>query len=268
MTESALSQDQTPAEERRRLLIVAALAVVCGAVAAFVSFQPLRIAAALPLTLLLPGFALAAAAFEPGAISRMQRFAMVPALSLAVLALGAVILDHTPGGIQTEPWAVLLVAVTLAGCAVAWLRRRDPLPQPRLQRPRLKATEVALLIGAVLTVGAAGVIARTPVPAENIVGFTSLSLLHARSDGAPGLRAEVESNERVSVDYRLVFSQRRGPDRLTKRFTLAPGERYEVFAPLSLFLKGGRHRLITARLFRLDEPSHAYRRVNAWIKKG
>ena len=266
MAESVLGQDEAEARERRRLVIAVALAVVCGAVAAFVSFEPLQIAAALPLTLLLPGYALTAAVFAPGGISRMQRFAMVPALSLAVLALGAVILDHTPGGIQDEPWAILLVAVTVAGCAVAWLRRGDSRPQPRLQRPKVKASELALLIGAVLTVSAAAVIARTPVPAENIVGHTSLSMLHARSDGVRGLRAEVASNERVTVDYRLVFSQRRGPDRLTRRFSLTPGERYTAFAPLSIFLHGSRRRLITARLYRLDEPSHPYRRVNAWIR--
>ena len=269
MAHSTLSGAEARIAERRRLSLVLLAALACAAVAVTVSFEPIRIAAALPLCLVFPGYALAATTFAPGAISRAHRCLVVLALSLAVLALGALILNHTPGGIQEVPWAILLVAVTLLGWAVAWFRPADPSPQTPLGRPRVRVMDAALLVGAALTIAAATVIARTPMPAENIVGFTSLSMLHARSDGKPGLLAEIVNNERVPVDYRLVISQRRGPDRLTRRFTLAPGERYEEFAPLSLFLKGGRHRLITARLYRLDDPPlHPYRRVNAWIKKG
>ena len=264
---STPTADMARAAERRRLALVLVAAVFCAAVAVAVDFEPIRIFAAAPLALVLPGWALTAATFAPGAIPRALRWLMVLALSLAVLVLGALILDQT-SGIREVPWAILLVVVTFAGCAAAWLRRADPQPQAPLRRPRVRATEVALLVGAVLCVGAATVIARTTLPAENIVGFTSLSLLHAEADGDPGLKAEVASNERVPVKYKLIFRQGAGPARVAKRFTLAPGDRYETFVPLSRFSEDRRIRLVTAFLYRLDRPFKPYRRVNAWINTG
>ena len=49
-------------------------------------------------------------------------------LSLAMLALGSLVLNYVPGGIRACSWAVLLVLVVLAASREAALRRRPRRP--------------------------------------------------------------------------------------------------------------------------------------------
>jgi len=79
---------------------------------------------ALPLVLLLPGYAITAALFPKGAIGVSERLLLSLGLSICVTALGGVILNWTPWGLQPASWAVLLGGITLCASLIA-LRHRN-----------------------------------------------------------------------------------------------------------------------------------------------
>lgn len=86
----------------------------------------------IPLVLFLPGYAIAALAFPPGSIGPAERGIYAVTLSIAVAAVGGLILQLAIG-LDRAGWAVLLVVVTLL-CAVQGVRL-GRYPKPR--RPRL-----------------------------------------------------------------------------------------------------------------------------------
>ena len=91
--------------DNRDLLVVAAAAPVCAALALAVPVAPVRILAAVPLCLVLPGYALTAAIFARREISGLQYSLLALALSLSTLVLGSLVLDLSPGGIRSGTWA-------------------------------------------------------------------------------------------------------------------------------------------------------------------
>ena len=108
------------------LAVVAGLAMV-GALAALLPLHGWLQAVLIgPLVLALPGYALAAALFPPGTLSRGERLVHTFVLSIAAVAIGGVILQLV---FDLHHTVILLLelAVTLGGVAVA-LRRRAMRP--------------------------------------------------------------------------------------------------------------------------------------------
>src|SRR3954454_24445758 len=113
------------------------LAVVLGdaiAIALFVALGggAVRVLVALPFALVLPGLALTLALFPAGALDGAERLLFSLGLSLAVTALGGLVLHLTPWGLRPASWALLLGAITLAAGVAAFLRRRG---RPRVEGP-------------------------------------------------------------------------------------------------------------------------------------
>src|SRR3954468_21171576 len=105
------------------------LAVVLGDALAIALFLALgggavRVLVALPFVLVLPGLALTAALFPTGALDVAERLLFSLGLSLAITALGGLVLQLTPWGLRPASWALLLGLVTLAAGAAAFLRWR------------------------------------------------------------------------------------------------------------------------------------------------
>ncbi|HEY4779357.1 MAG TPA: DUF1616 domain-containing protein, partial [Solirubrobacterales bacterium] len=98
-------------------------ATLCALLTLVLPFEPLRMLLAAPLTLFLPGYAISAAIFARRRIERRQFLLFSLGLSLAVLALGALVLNYVPGGIRAWSWALLLFLVVLGCCRGAALRR-------------------------------------------------------------------------------------------------------------------------------------------------
>ena len=78
----------------------------------------------LAATLFLPGYALSAALFPPGALPPGERAVYSFALSIAAAVLGGLAWQFGFDLTRTT-WALLLAAITLVGCAIAQ-SRRDP----------------------------------------------------------------------------------------------------------------------------------------------
>jgi uncharacterized membrane protein len=246
-----------------------AVAVVGAVLAIAVPWELVRIVVGLPLALFLPGYAISAAVFARAEVNRPQEAMAALALSLAVLALGGLLLTYVPGGIGTASWAVLLLLVVIGACRAAALRR------PRGRRGRggrrfgapklgnLAAADVAGgVIAAALVVGAL-VLALTPLTAGKAAGYTALWMVPGNGEDAGRLLVGVESSEQEPRRYRLeVHSLRLGRE---VQFELAPGG--ERVASLPLPASGPKER-VEATLYRLDRPGVVYRKVALWVPKG
>ena len=82
----------------RDLTLASAAAVLCALIAVFVPFEIVRIGVALPLTLILPGYAIVAVAFGPRELSIAKLATMSVAVSLMVLTLSSLFLNALPSG--------------------------------------------------------------------------------------------------------------------------------------------------------------------------
>jgi uncharacterized membrane protein len=242
-------------------------AVVCALVAALVPWEIVRIVAALPLTLFLPGYAIVAVAFGSSELALPKRLMLSIGVSLMVLVLGTLVLNVFPFGIRTASWAVLLPLVVVAACRGAALRRGRPQSRRRgslLAGSRPSWGAVAMLAAAVAIAGAALVLAQKPLSAKNAEGFTALWMLPTDSK-EDAVRVGVLSSEQDPVSYRLVVRVGRKSQPQSYRVKLDPGEEesFEVEVPRP----PGTRRHVVASLYREEKPQHLYRRVTRWLPR-
>jgi len=101
-----------------------------------VNQTPLRVAAALPFILFIPGYLLIAALF-PGRedLDWIERIALSFGLSIAVVPLIGLALNYTPWGIRLDPVVTALVIFCIAMGAAAHWRRMLLEPEARLEIP-------------------------------------------------------------------------------------------------------------------------------------
>lgn len=239
-----------------------ALAGLCAALALLLPLEPLRLAFALPLVLLLPGYAIAVATFVGRPLGPPQLLLMSIALSLMVLALGGVLLTYLPGGIRPLSWALLLLAIVVGASTVCALRRSVPQSRLELWRPPSLRWPQAALIGAGgLATLAALILAFTTLPAKNALGYSELWML-PRADGA-GIRVGVNSQEQGDVEYRLRVAFGSGNTAIDREFSLEPGEERVLSFNTPPDAKGSPV-AVNAALLRQDRPSAIYRRVSGF----
>jgi Protein of unknown function (DUF1616) len=248
--------------DSRDLWFVAVAAAICAAVALAVPVTVLRTVAAVPLCLVLPGYALTRAIFARRPITGSQLSVLTLALSLSTLVLGSLVLDLSPGGIRTGTWAALLLVVILAATAVAMLRRRGAeAPPPSPVRLRLRPSDVGLLLVAALIVASALTLSRLPLKASSALGYTQMWMLPSGTQLAPAVRIGVTSAEKTDTTYRLeVVGPSGHATVIDPQLRLAPGGTYTV----SVELSGTRSRqsVVEANLYKADSNA-VYRRVSA-----
>jgi uncharacterized membrane protein len=249
----------------RDLTIAAALAVVGALIACLVPVEIVRVAAALPLTLYLPGFALVAAVFDGEELAPLKRVTVEVAASLILLVLGAFVLNVFPFGLTTASWAVLLAALVVAGCLVAARRRgkAGPVRRPLIPPDGRPSKLSALLVGAAILIGAGSIaLAQKPLPAKHAESYTALWMLP--TDGAEdAVIVGVQSNQQDPAAYRLdIVVGGRGQSE-THRVKLDPGEEktFEVAVPPR---STGKTRVV-ASLHRESRPDRLFRRVTRWL---
>ncbi len=249
----------------RDLKLACVAAILCALVAALVPFELVRLLAALPLTLFLPGYAIVAVAFGSRELALPKRIVLSVGTSLMTLVLGAFVLNIFPFGLRTASWAVLLPLVVIAAARGAALRRepadRGARRRPTIPRPAPASLAIAAV--AVLIAAAALVLAQKPLPAKNAAGYSALWMLptDSREDA---VAVGVISNERHPASYRLEVSVGNSQSK-TYPVDLDPGEErvYEVNVPLRA--SGRTH--VVATLYRKGRPGHVYRRVNSWLPR-
>lgn len=237
---------------------------------------PVRAILALPLVLVVPGYALTLALLPRLRLGAGERLVLSLGLSLALAALGGFVLNWTPWGLRPQPWAVLLALTTLASGAVAGARRAVParvgVPEgrgapgsPVAMHPSSgsRAPLPALLLAlATVVAGAAWWTARGGAVQQASAGFTQLWVLPAAGGDALTVRLGVHSREPAPVSYRLRLEVEGALIREWPAVTLDPGEQWEAVATLSP--SQGAAGPIKAVLYRADAPATAYRHVLLW----
>jgi uncharacterized membrane protein len=243
---------------------VGAAAVICALGALLLPFEAVRLLFAAPLALLLPGYAIAAACFSRGSLDRPRFLLVSLVLSLSTLALGGLVLNYMPGGIRPLSWALLLLAVTGAGCWVATRRRPAGGSPARTSRPSWpKPAAAALLLGGLAAATAALVLSATTVPADDVVGYTELWALPAGGAESREVQVGVGSEERRTVPYDLLIKL--GDEPLIRRqFRLAPGAT-RIVRLRTTPAGDGKPIPVTATLLRQHHTGKIYRRVKTWL---
>jgi hypothetical protein len=241
---------------RRGDLIAAALLAVCAAAAVWAvpDSVPLRTVLALPLVLFAPGYTVAAALFPAWSLREPEHLLLAVALSLVTDALGGLALDVMQIRLEARSWVALIGAVTVAGVLLAAVRRATHLQLSRvpiriiLGRRGLGAVAVASLV-----LSGAVALARTPLPAPQVSGYTVLWLVPSSDRGSGVLELGASSDEQSAGRYRVEL---RVGGHTTRRWgiQLAPGQRWQVAVHAS------RGRPVEALLYR-DHSSAVYRRV-------
>lgn len=239
------------------LRLVVATALLCAVLALLIPIDGVALIFALPLLLILPGYAITAASFARRKLAWPQLLLLSIALSLSVLVLGSLLLNYL-GGIRPLSWAVLLVLVVFAACRVAAVRRGRTGKGPSWPRPRLRGLEVAMVLGGVAATVVALALSSSTAPVEDAVGYTQLWVLPQAGSEGREVQVGVRSQQQASTDFDLRV--RIGSDALVRRsFRLAPGETrlVKLRAP-----PGSEGRLpVTATLLRHNRPFSVYRRV-------
>lgn len=241
----------------RDLRLASALALLCAMLALAIPLAGLSLIFAAPLLLVLPGYALTAAAFARRKLDPFQLLLFSLALSLAVLILGSLLLNYL-GGIHPLSWALLVLLVVLASCRAAAVRRDRPGRGTSWRRPHPSGPQTAMLLGGIAATVAALVLSTTAVPSEDALGYTQLWILPvAGSDNSEAV-VGVRSQEQEVTDFDLRV--RIGDERVVRRsFRLDPGEteRLGLRAPPD---SAGKVPVI-ATLLRHNRPFVVYRRV-------
>jgi Protein of unknown function (DUF1616) len=195
--------------------------------------DPVRTATLLPLFLVVPGYALAAALFMPGEISRELRAVLSVAFSFAVLVLGGVVVQLVIG-LNRPVWATLITCVTAVAAVVALLRR-DVTPMPadwaksRPRLPRFGLASLAVVLAAMAIAGWAIAIATEGVHRQqDRAHFASLWLVPTDTSlTPPPVGIGVRTHQGGPADYRVTVRQ--GPRTIKRwRFRLDGNQEWQA----------------------------------------
>jgi uncharacterized membrane protein len=240
--------------------LLAVAAIAAAATALTLAGGATRALPAAALALVLPGYALTAAAFPKRSLGPAERLLCALGLSLALAALGGLALHWTRWGLRPAPWALLLGGITLTACAVAQHRRRQqaaPLDEPRRASPPthplpLLRQSLLLSLAAALALGALALNHGSALERRD-AGFTQLWLLPAAEEH--GVRLGVTNLEQGPLRYRLQLQAAGRPLQTWETITLDPGAQWQATAtpPAGQPLE--------AILYRLDAPEKPYRHV-------
>lgn len=242
--------------------IVAAVAVLLAALFTLltVNNSALRVVFALPLVLVVPGYAITTALWSRHMLKSVERLLFSVGLSLSVVILGGLVLNLTRWGLQAGSWAVMLGGITLGASAVALLRWRNDVAVPAVPPgARFNLREGLLLAFAAVGVAAAVGLARFPAPQQGVQGYTVLGMVPAADRDQQAVRVGVYSKEFSSIQYRLDLEVN---DQVVQQWALIelnPGGTWENVVQLPAEQLNAQK--VEAVLYRVDDPTSVYRQV-------
>ncbi len=210
--------------------------------------------------LVLPGAALTAALFPPGTLSIEKRILVTLVLSLAATALGGLLLNLSPLGLNFATWSIYLFTVTIAGALVAALRGLVR-PASHVSAPRFHLSPLNAglfgLAGAVILIALA--VAARPAPLQGLQGYSTLYLLPAANGNSNGYRLGITSQELTTVQFDIQLKLNGQVIHEWPNVTLTPGQEWSSAVELAASQKGAGR--LEAVLYRLDVPGQVYREV-------
>jgi Protein of unknown function (DUF1616) len=235
--------------------------LLCAIVALVLPWPAISLVFVAPLALFAPGYAIVAAAFARRQLDWPRLLVLSLALSLAVLALGGLVLNYL-GGIHGFSWAILLLLVVAGCCRSTALRRDRPPKRLQLRLPKPGGAKLGLALGGLAAVVAALVLASATLPAKSAVGYTELWIVpEPESEGSEAL-VGVKSEEQQTTEYDL--GVRIGKQLVKRSFVLKPGEETSVHVGPP-FVPAGFTVPVVATLLLDSDPSYVYRRVESTL---
>lgn len=246
----------------RDLRLIVGATLVCAVGSLVTPLGPIRAIFAVPLTLVLPGYAVTAAAFGARLPGWPERVPLTLGVSLACLALASIVLNYTPGGIHGLPWTVILVIIVLASCRMAAVRRQAPVKFGPLPSFKPSPATAVLALGSLAAVVAALILAQTTVTTNHVSGYTQLWIAPPRPADTSA-RIGITSEQQQTRAYRLVVEVERESDPLERTFELEPGQTRVVKVPTGQTTAPVG---VEARLYLRGRPGKAYRRVTTQLR--
>jgi hypothetical protein len=247
----------------RDLSLLVAVTLVCAVGSLLTPLGPVRVVFAVPLALILPGYALTAAAFGSRRPGRLEWLPLTLGVSLACLALGGLLLNYAPGGIGGLAWTVLLVLVVLCSCVVAARRRGRARHKPRsTARLRPSAATAILGVGCLALVTAALILAQATFEADHVDGYTQLWIVPPAPTDVSA-RIGVTSEQQQSRAYRLVIEVEDRSSHMVRSFELQPSQTHIVTVRSDHTASPVR---FEEKLYLRGHPHTVYRRVSAWLQ--
>jgi hypothetical protein len=248
------------------LFVTVLLALGCvGSILAGIDAAWVRTIAAL-LMLFLPGYALRAALFPKRMLDSAEQLLISLASSVIVTILTGMTIYLIGWAMDASTWVTSLAVITLATCAVAFLRRRSPTEEAVAPSAlRLKwGQAVLVLLAVVLALGALD-LASTPLnnPA-NIQGYTVLWVQPVVKNSPQYVHLGVISNQFTAADYRLQVMLNKKVVYVWPDIRLAPGQRWDAMYTVPASTTGSSQ--VSAYLYKLDQPQSVYREVSLQIE--
>ena len=230
-----------------------------------------RTLVALPLSMVLPGYAVIDAAFSHDALGTAERIALSLGLSLLLGVVGGVVLDWTPWGLRAGSWIVLLGGVTIGAClyALAWphadadgdeggasLVARAEHQSFAGSRARLVRDGVLLALAAGIAAGAAWV--ATDGAQVRREGFSELWLLPL-DDSQRTVQVGLRSEELASTEYTVRLVADGTTVLRSDQVRLEPGGQWEATVDVAASETVSE---VEALVYRADDPTQPYRRAH------
>jgi uncharacterized membrane protein len=236
---------------RTRAMRLAAAAVVALAMlVAWLALAPMLRALAALIVVVVPDYLLAWPVLRPR-FGSAGAFAIAGGLSIGVIALGGLVLNLLPWGLQAATWLGYVFVLVVIGLAFG---RR-----PWSGRPKVGVTahEVVLAGLGAITIMAALILARSfaGYPTES---FTQLSIAPASGAPTSSVQLRIGSEERTTTGYRLEVWRNGGLVKSFATIRLTTGETWTG----TVSVGSGQ---IEARLFLLTDPGTVYRHVTVLL---
>ena len=213
------------------------------------------------LFVVVPGYALASAAFPLTTSGFVERSLIALVLGFVAAIAGGLLL-HVLGGIEARGWLAWWAGIVLvAGSYVAWRtrRNRDEVLDVVIAPPawRMSRRQAAYLVLALVIAGTSVRVARTGLEAQSQSTFTQLWMLPNAEAGF--IDVGIANEEDQPTVYRVEITM--GDDVVAQfgGIALDAGARWSTTLPVP----DGASTELEARLYRSTDNT-AYRRVSYW----
>jgi len=222
---------------------------------------------ALPLVLLLPGYALICALFPKETLGVAERFIFSLGLSLSIVIISGLLLNLTPFGLRSLSWAVCLGSVTVIASIIALIRRQGQFNASWVWSGHFGFTfrQGLLLSLALIVVGGAIAISIIGAEQQPYPGFTQLWILPASHASAESVvHLGVKNHESTSMMYRLVVDINGNPIKVWPAIDVNQNDTWQTTLVLPQTAQGSNAK-VEALLYREDAPTKVYRDVFLWL---
>ena len=243
--------------QKRLNFISAVIATVASMLFALLGQGLLRTLFAMPLVVVLPGYAVMAAWFPKRLIKYPGNALFVITLSISITCLAGLGLHLTPWGINTHTWVAALGGIVLINLVIALFWGDFSFSYPVSRAPKLPLYQGMLIACAVIISFLALELGREGARQQYTADITHMWMLPGESNDS--MQMGVKNLDDETVSYKLVI--RDGTSVIEESFELEPSKTWEKDYNMLV----GAKREVFAYLSRLDRPHQVNRSTSLWL---